>query len=398
MDARERWHTLQAQLLVARRALEAGDRPAALAAVDAALEIDPDFLAAQSLRDRILKEPEAATPVAPGGGMAQFEQRARRRRVDRRVDAARAALADGRLKDAAAALEEIVELDPNLPEIRALSDELESLRRTLGASRPGHWFAAAAAFAIVVLTASWVQEAGDLVARPLVTAAVLPPGVFAGSLARADEPAPAPAADEPAPVAVSTAGSELRLADAAAAVAIDSRRNSPPVAAAAYSPGVALPGPAVPVEERVAPVRVPPPLPEPAAVLPPPAPPAAAVVSASTIPAAARRDDQVLVQQVLQRYRSAYDGLDARSARAVWPAVNEDALARAFDGLASQQLIFDACDVQVRGESADATCRGSARYVPKIGSREPRVERRTWSFTLRRTGEEWQIESAKAER
>jgi len=104
------------------------------------------------------------------------------------------------------------------------------------------------------------------------------------------------------------------------------------------------------------------------------------------------------VKQALQRYRTAYEGLDARSARAVWPAVNEAALARAFDGLESQSLSFDACDVRLRGEAATATCQGSARYVTKIGSRDPRVERRVWNFTLRKNGSDWKIDSARAER
>jgi hypothetical protein len=106
----------------------------------------------------------------------------------------------------------------------------------------------------------------------------------------------------------------------------------------------------------------------------------------------------VLVRQVLQRYRKAYEGLDARSAQAVWPAVNEAALARAFDGLESQSLTFDACDVRLRGEAASATCHGSARYVPKIGSREPRMEPRVWNFTLRKAEGDWKIDSARTER
>jgi len=109
-------------------------------------------------------------------------------------------------------------------------------------------------------------------------------------------------------------------------------------------------------------------------------------------------DEVGLVKQALQRYRSAYDGLDAQSAQAVYPAVNQAALARAFDGLESQTLTFDACDVQLRGEAAIATCRGSARYVPKIGSREPRTEPRVWNFSLRKAGDDWKIDSARAER
>jgi hypothetical protein len=120
-------------------------------------------------------------------------------------------------------------------------------------------------------------------------------------------------------------------------------------------------------------------------------------VAATPLPPA-RKDEEALVQQVLQRYRSAYDGLDARSARDVWPAVNQAALARAFDGLESQNLTFDACNVQLQGEVATATCRGSARYVPKVGSRSPRTEPRVWNFALRKNGTDWKIETARAER
>jgi len=109
-------------------------------------------------------------------------------------------------------------------------------------------------------------------------------------------------------------------------------------------------------------------------------------------------DDDGLVRRTLLQYKSAYESLDAQSAHAVWPVVNERALARAFDGLESQHLMFDACDVQVNGEAAAATCRGTARYVAKIGSREPRVEPRVWNFTLKKTGQDWKIESARAER
>src|SRR4051812_27780394 len=106
MDARERWQALQARLTAARAAVDAGDRETALAEIGAALDLDKDFLAAQALRDRIRPlgaDPAHPTappapvqltpPVAPGApvltdGYAKFEQRAKRRRVDRRLDAA----------------------------------------------------------------------------------------------------------------------------------------------------------------------------------------------------------------------------------------------------------------------------------------------------------------------
>jgi hypothetical protein len=109
-------------------------------------------------------------------------------------------------------------------------------------------------------------------------------------------------------------------------------------------------------------------------------------------------DDEQLVRRALQQYRSAYEGLDARLAQAVWPAVNEPALARAFEGLQSQNLTFENCNVELRGPAASAVCRGSARYIPKVGSRAPRVESRVWNFTLRKLGEDWKIESARADR
>lgn len=115
-------------------------------------------------------------------------------------------------------------------------------------------------------------------------------------------------------------------------------------------------------------------------------------------PAAPLADDNLLVTQALQQYRTAYEGLDARRAHAVWPAVNQAALARAFEGLESQSLTFDACDVRVRGESAIAVCQGSAQYVPKIGNRQPRTEPRVWNFSLRKAGADWKIDSARAER
>ncbi len=121
-----------------------------------------------------------------------------------------------------------------------------------------------------------------------------------------------------------------------------------------------------------------------------------AVVPAT--PVAPPNTDELQVKQVLQRYRVAYEGLDAESAQAVWPAVNQVALARAFDGLESQRLTFDACNVDLQGNHAVATCHGTARYVPKIGSRQPRIEPRIWSFALRKIGAEWKIDNARAER
>jgi hypothetical protein len=104
------------------------------------------------------------------------------------------------------------------------------------------------------------------------------------------------------------------------------------------------------------------------------------------------------VRDTLQRYRRAYNGLDARLAHAVYPVLDEAALAHAFAGLRSQTLEFDSCSVDVRASTARAICRGSARYVPSIGSRAPQTERRVWTFTLAKMDNDWKITNARTDR
>jgi hypothetical protein len=99
------------------------------------------------------------------------------------------------------------------------------------------------------------------------------------------------------------------------------------------------------------------------------------------------------VQSVLGRYASAFNALDAGRAKAVWPGVNERNLARAFDSLASQQFDLGDCNISVTPPRAVASCDGTARYTPKVGNRNPRSERRRWTFQLRQRDEDWVIES-----
>jgi hypothetical protein len=128
--------------------------------------------------------------------------------------------------------------------------------------------------------------------------------------------------------------------------------------------------------------------------------PGSDAAAASVVPAAAMTMpvDTSRVEEVLRRYARAYDSLDASAARAVWPSVNEKALARAFQDLASQSVSFNNCDIDIRGAVANASCSGEASYVVKVGSREPRTEPRLWRFELRRDGEAWKIENAETRR
>ena len=116
------------------------------------------------------------------------------------------------------------------------------------------------------------------------------------------------------------------------------------------------------------------------------------------LPSIVARTEQSEIQRTLGQYRSAYQLLDAESARAVWPSVDVRALARAFDSLTSQQLAFETCQFDIIGEAATAQCRGSATYTPKVGNREPKLEPRQWTFHLRKVGEDWKIQRAQTRR
>jgi hypothetical protein len=99
---------------------------------------------------------------------------------------------------------------------------------------------------------------------------------------------------------------------------------------------------------------------------------------------------------VLGRYQSAYNDLNANVAKSIWPSVDERMLARAFDQLEHQEIVFDSCQIDVTGAKAVASCRGRARYVPKVGSKTTRSVPRHWTFKLQNTANAWVIESVES--
>jgi len=103
------------------------------------------------------------------------------------------------------------------------------------------------------------------------------------------------------------------------------------------------------------------------------------------------------VRSVLNGYAAAYSALDADAAQRVWPGVNRAALSRAFDSLASQRISLNDCRVQVSAASATARCAGTATWSPKIGGGGTHSEARLWTFDLARTGDRWQIVSARVQ-
>jgi hypothetical protein len=329
----------------------------------------------------------SARPLVSMEGFARFEQRARQRRIEKRLSAARAAISARRFRDADAALAEVRELDALHPELAPLEQDLLAARAKPPV-RVAPAAVATAAFTGIMLAASWLGTSSFLQSYPMLPVSALAP-VPEAALTAAELPADAPAealADSPA--------LETRLGDATVAEVPPAARAVPRVVA---EPPAAAPVTVPPIVATTGLVDLP--VSTAAAVIPAILPPPSTALPAAAIePAVVRANETDQVRATLRRYQTAYDRLDARMAHAVWPGVDEAALARAFNSLESQTLQFDDCDVQLRGSTAAATCRGSARYVPKIGSREPRTESRVWTFTLRKLATDWQIETARADR
>ncbi len=387
-------------MAAARAAFDAGDRAKALEHLDQALSIDPSFLAAQSLRERVLARSHApaalppplhspAKSVASKETYERIELRAKQRRVDHCIAATRAALGRQQPEAAGAALAELIALDPEESNVASLSAELADLRRRFSKRPFRVRLAAAAAFFAVAGTASWLEHprrpATGAVERratvrttaPIEVARLESRVIAARIMTWPPELTPSPVYRIP-----------------------DTPRGAP---ATPSVPPASAPTRTASTVAATAPLSLPTPLSQltPASTPTPNEPPRASITdgppAAATMPIRAASDQQ-LVEDALQRYRSAYGRLNAQSAQAVYPTVNRVALARAFDSLESQSLTFDACDVEVSGVLAKAICHGTAHYVPKIGSRYPRAEPLVWSFELRKSDADWTIYYAKASR
>lgn len=121
-----------------------------------------------------------------------------------------------------------------------------------------------------------------------------------------------------------------------------------------------------------------------------PAPEFAEAPPASTPEVAARVARTESARLVVDRYREAFNSLDANAVDAFWPGVDRQALKKTFAQLESQHLQFGRCDVQLAGARAFASCNGYAQYT-KTGSRDPRVELKRWTFTLGEVKDGWVI-------
>ena len=393
----------------------------------------------------------AERPLVSLEGWARFEARALNRRIERRLEAARSAIQARRIDEARAALAELSEIDASLPMLPELAAQL-ALAEQPATKRPvviGPYLTAAATFAALMFAASWLNDES---LRPLHS---FPIAQMTAAAPIVETSLPSEAAaisiddllvDSPAATSGDVAGGIDVASPVAPAIAPGPDAVTPRTADAIgpRAPDAVVPRAAEPIGPRAAdtvvpraaetPPPVPPAVPRelqppPGAIVErpwePPAPPARAPVeslssppavasspsSATAVAAAAAParapaeapravdvDEASLVRDVLRRYQTAYDRLDASLAHDVWPAVNQAALARAFGDLESQSITFNNCDVRLRADTAAAMCTGSARYTPKVGNREARVEPRVWNFTLRKRTNGWLIETARAER
>jgi hypothetical protein len=176
------------------------------------------------------------------------------------------------------------------------------------------------------------------------------------------------------PPAVTPASSETSSAVQPAAVVTPPSLSLPPLGQIESPP--ALIGGTLP----------PPPAPVPA---PPPATPAPATAD----PAAIRAAEIAAIETALSRYRQAYSALDVVAVSEIWPAVDNTALARAFNQLQSQSVEFSLCEIDMQGRDARAACDGQTSFVPTVGSRRAQVQRRHWRFALTRHDGGWIIDT-----
>ena len=437
--------------------LEQGSVEAALAEVESALAIDPQSLSAQALRDRIWAAKAAANAPALRSGPEQtsrsfvphgvnaaswrgFEQRITERRFKAMLETINTSIVAGDATGARVALEEARELRPDASSLADFEARVAAMpvASRLPAAKPAAriWVRAMGAAALFLVGVSlllgleWMRPGEKTVTMPQA-APVVAPEVPAAAPPQDTRPALAPDLG-PVPVALNeeesvpaivtppepllrptaTTGTTPPAAISARSFAMrdasppavqrsierpsveDDQASSPPrtevsddFVASRRQMAAAAPdaGPAIVPQTAVADTPVN------ADVRGRMSPPAATVASAITIPSGV--DQQLRVQEVLRRYARAYGQLDASAARAVWPSVDERALARAFQNLSSQKVSFDDCEIDIRGAVANASCHGEASYAPKVGKRESRTEPRTWRFELRRDGEAWTIDN-----
>ena len=101
--------------------------------------------------------------------------------------------------------------------------------------------------------------------------------------------------------------------------------------------------------------------------------------------------EEDLVRQLLDEYTGAFERRDVRATKALYPTVDGKALKRAFEQITSQRVTLESCDITLSGSTANARCRGSATYKPRIGTRPVQIASLDWTFDLSKQDTSWRI-------
>ena len=97
------------------------------------------------------------------------------------------------------------------------------------------------------------------------------------------------------------------------------------------------------------------------------------------------------IRSLLQRYEEAYDRRDVSAAAALWPSVDETALARVYAALDRQDVHFERCDISASEARGAAVCVGTVRYLSSVEGAVEKEGRIAWTFDLARSGGDWRI-------
>jgi tRNA A-37 threonylcarbamoyl transferase component Bud32 len=217
------------------------------------------------------------------------------------------------------------------------------------------------------------------------------------------------AAAEPTPPRIPPASRDAET-DSGGSREVVERRPAPAVAPAATATEPAASAPAraepsetpparqevaQPVERRVesesgSPARQPDAVPQPPSATAPAADPRNGDTAA---PLPAPVDHDAEIRRALDRYRRAYEQLDARLLAEVWPSLGRDELERierSFQSFESVQVSIEGCRIDVQGARATASCLVRRAVQPKAG-RPQSIEQQT-TFRLVRSGESWVLE------
>ncbi|HUP23955.1 MAG TPA: protein kinase [Thermoanaerobaculia bacterium] len=213
-----------------------------------------------------------------------------------------------------------------------------------------------------------------------------PEGEAASGRDTTTTPAPVPAEPEPSRPTEAQPGRAERPSPPPAATTPPARPSTPTTTPATREPAQS----AEPDEAEVA--RPQASAPEPAT--PPGEAPSTATATTRPPPAApAPVDHEPAIRRALDKYRQAYEQLDARLLAEVWPSLGRDELGRierSFQSFDSVQVAIEGCRIEVDADRASARCQVRRTQRPKAG-RVQTVDQQT-TFRLERRGNDWVIE------